>query len=385
MRINNIYKRGEIHYEAKKIFGVDFNDMAVLDLINKMSNDYDDSMYPGWCYMSKATMAEELSTSRRSVIDSIKLLELKGLIVRSKDNDGFLCLSDYADAVISFASNRFIDKIKKPFNVMNDNIPIKKDVKKRDIKANVSTKKTGLEITNLDISNNDEHSGEVCHNGTGGVCRSGTGGVCRNGTGGCAGMAHNIYNNINNNKTYSKPYNPLNQKNNFQEEKKEGFSENSGSFSNIPENFEVAEKEKEKEKIGPPKKKKKEGSVSKENMVIIESVINYFNQVTGQNRRVGANKHMINARLKEGTTEQELKSIILKKYNHWKDSDKMKQYIRPETFFGSIKKIDKYLNEPDNMQHYTVSANEKKFMEKDGIPYDVSKPGAVNYEIYESI
>ena len=51
---------------------------------------------------------------------------------------------------------------------------------------------------------------------------------------------------------------------------------------------------------------------------------------------------LINARFKDGYVVEDFKTVILKKYNGWKDTD-MEKYLRPSTLFGN--KFEAYFNE----------------------------------------
>lgn len=74
-------------------------------------------------------------------------------------------------------------------------------------------------------------------------------------------------------------------------------------------------------------------------------VIDYLNQKTGSKYRYSksSTKHII-ARLGEGFTVDECKSVIDKKCNEWLTDPKMQQYLRPETLFAG--KFESYLNQP---------------------------------------
>ena len=52
----------------------------------------------------------------------------------------------------------------------------------------------------------------------------------------------------------------------------------------------------------------------------------------------------INARLAEGFTVEDFKTVIDKKCNEWLGDSKMEKYLRPETLFGN--KFESYLNAP---------------------------------------
>lgn len=83
---------------------------------------------------------------------------------------------------------------------------------------------------------------------------------------------------------------------------------------------------------------------------IINEIINYLNNKLNSNYRAKnkvTQKH-INARLKEGFNLEDFKTVIDKKYNEWFNDDKMRQYLRPETLFGT--KFESYLNAPEKKE-----------------------------------
>lgn len=72
--------------------------------------------------------------------------------------------------------------------------------------------------------------------------------------------------------------------------------------------------------------------------------IAYLNQKLGKNYKyVDKNTKLVNARLKEGYTIDDFKTVIDKKVAEWQNGD-MAKYLRPETLFGT--KFDGYLNQP---------------------------------------
>lgn len=76
----------------------------------------------------------------------------------------------------------------------------------------------------------------------------------------------------------------------------------------------------------------------------ITEIISYLNNKLKTRYRVNnkvTQKH-INARLKEGFTVEDFKTVIDKKILSWKGTT-MEQYLRPETLFGT--KFEGYLNE----------------------------------------
>lgn len=72
--------------------------------------------------------------------------------------------------------------------------------------------------------------------------------------------------------------------------------------------------------------------------------IAYLNQILNKNYKfVDKNTKLVNARLKEGYTIDDFKTVIDKKVTEWQNGD-MAKYLRPETLFGT--KFDGYLNQP---------------------------------------
>ena len=74
------------------------------------------------------------------------------------------------------------------------------------------------------------------------------------------------------------------------------------------------------------------------------SVISYLNEKTGKSYRSASKKtrSCIHARLEEGFTLDDFKTVIDKKCEDWLQDERMEQYLRPETLFGT--KFESYLN-----------------------------------------
>lgn len=75
----------------------------------------------------------------------------------------------------------------------------------------------------------------------------------------------------------------------------------------------------------------------------IIKIIDYLNKKNNTNYKYNTNstiKH-ISARLKEKYTIEDFKKVIDYKSKEWGESEKMKQYLRPETLFGA--KFESYL------------------------------------------
>lgn len=74
------------------------------------------------------------------------------------------------------------------------------------------------------------------------------------------------------------------------------------------------------------------------------SIVNYLNEKTGKNFKPKTPKtqKVIHARLAEGFTLDDFKTVIDKKCNDWLGNE-FEKYLRPETLFGT--KFESYLNE----------------------------------------
>lgn len=91
-------------------------------------------------------------------------------------------------------------------------------------------------------------------------------------------------------------------------------------------------------------------SIDKNNMQECEAIIAYLNSSTGSSYRPKTQstvKH-IKARLNEGFTVDDFKTVISKKIKEWSGTDMVK-YLRPETLFGA--KFESYLNQKETRNH----------------------------------
>ena len=92
-----------------------------------------------------------------------------------------------------------------------------------------------------------------------------------------------------------------------------------------------------------------ESSCDKSQRCAIEEIIGYLNEVTGKKFRTNSQltKRHLNARLNEDYTVDDFKKVIAYKYEQWGNDKKMREYLRPETLFGT--KFEGYLNSvPDD-------------------------------------
>ena len=77
----------------------------------------------------------------------------------------------------------------------------------------------------------------------------------------------------------------------------------------------------------------------------IQEVIDFLNLTLGTSYKATSkkNRQLIIARLNEGFTVDDFKTVIFKKAKQWKNDSRMAAFLRPETLFGT--KFEGYLNE----------------------------------------
>lgn len=95
----------------------------------------------------------------------------------------------------------------------------------------------------------------------------------------------------------------------------------------------------------------------------IAEIVDYLNEKAGTKYRASSKttKKHINARLSEGFTVQDFKTVIDKKCRDWLHNPEkpgMEEYLRPETLFGA--KFEGYLNAPERSRNgkFTGSSGE---------------------------
>lgn len=82
----------------------------------------------------------------------------------------------------------------------------------------------------------------------------------------------------------------------------------------------------------------------KDSRIDYASFFKWFNEQTGRNfKNVDANRRMINGRLNDGYTKEELAKVVSFMSEKWKGTDQ-EQYLRPSTLFRPSK-FEGYLND----------------------------------------
>lgn len=106
---------------------------------------------------------------------------------------------------------------------------------------------------------------------------------------------------------------------------------------------------------------------NEENKEIYSRIINKLNRSANKNYRSNTPKTIrcIEARLKEGYTEEDFYKVINNKCSEWLNDKCMNKYLRPETLFGD--KFENYLNQDTN----NLSA--KSDFDKSKIQYNKSR------------
>lgn len=116
--------------------------------------------------------------------------------------------------------------------------------------------------------------------------------------------------------------------------------------SNVTEHYSNAlERERDKER-------------DKEYNNIYIDIVEYLNAKTNSSYRYSSEKtkRVINARLNEGFNLDDFKKVIDIKCTQWLGDEKMEQYLRPETLFGT--KFESYLNTKVNQKEKKASGEE---------------------------
>src|SRR3990167_5750640 len=120
-------------------------------------------------------------------------------------------------------------------------------------------------------------------------------------------------------------------------------------------------RELKKEGVSIPLQRLGEGAKDKDKVKVIKGgvggegmeIIADLNAVLGTNYKptAGKNKELIRARLKEGFTIEDFKTVHRKMAAAWGLDNKMRPYLRPITLYSS--KFESYLNRPDDITQLT--------------------------------
>ena len=114
-----------------------------------------------------------------------------------------------------------------------------------------------------------------------------------------------------------------------------------------------------------PKEKEKEKEKYKEKESDAVAIVEFLNSTTHKSYRANSKQTVahINARLREGYTIDDFKTVISKKAREWLGTD-MEQYLRPETLF-SPSKFESYLNAPLPLEQQEREKKERAKSERD--------------------
>lgn len=111
-------------------------------------------------------------------------------------------------------------------------------------------------------------------------------------------------------------------------------------YNDVRDGYTEIDKEKE-----PEKEKKKKNNAPPSFLESVSQIVSFLNEQTGKSYKASSKKTrtLIHARMIEGFTLEDFRTVIAKKCADWLNDDKMDQYLRPETLFGT--KFESYLNE----------------------------------------
>lgn len=98
-------------------------------------------------------------------------------------------------------------------------------------------------------------------------------------------------------------------------------------------------------------------------------IINYLNEKaeTHYRENTKATQRLIDARLSEGFTKDDFKAVIDNKCNDWLNNKEFRQYLRPQTLFGT--KFESYLNQRIEPNNKTITYESHTLDD-----YDIPKP-----------
>ena len=86
-----------IIHPVRKAFHLSCNEYCVLDTILRMQNND-----AHWCYMSRETMADDLDLSKQSILNIIKGLILKGLVIKHPQTSHLRCAPIFKDQIDNY-------------------------------------------------------------------------------------------------------------------------------------------------------------------------------------------------------------------------------------------------------------------------------------------
>ena len=102
-------------------------------------------------------------------------------------------------------------------------------------------------------------------------------------------------------------------------------------------------------------------SISDKPKIDYAAIVDYLNQQSGNHYRSTTTKTrtLIKARVKEGFTIDDFKTVIDHQCANWKGDPKMERYLRPETLFGT--KFEGYLNAEPQQQRRPVDNSDYSY------------------------
>lgn len=101
-------------------------------------------------------------------------------------------------------------------------------------------------------------------------------------------------------------------------------------------------------------------------ITVIKEIVDYLNKVCERSYRYtsGKTKTLIKSRFNEGFTIDDFKKVIDIKNDQWGNDNKMKEFLRPETLFGT--KFESYLQQPKSMKQQVPEFMDDKYKKENG-------------------
>jgi uncharacterized phage protein (TIGR02220 family) len=155
----------------------------------------------------------------------------------------------------------------------------------------------------------------------------------------------------------------------FQEELAKLDIKDNGSYTWLPNGCQVVAKRLPQDRIGKDRLVESNNimSVSEETdcskSEIYKTIISYLNEKAATSYKASSKKTQssINARLEEGFTIDDFKTVIDKKCADWLTTE-FEQYLRPSTLFGT--KFESYLNAPTKQKQKQQQEEVPEFLKK---------------------
>jgi hypothetical protein len=128
-----------IIHPVRKAFHLSCNEYCVLDTILRMQNN--DAQ---WCYMSRETMADDLDLSKQSILNIVKGLILKGLVIKHPQTSHLRCAPIFKDQIDNYKNFGLAED---QFTIGKESLPVGSKKFTSDGKESLPNNKTNNKNT----------------------------------------------------------------------------------------------------------------------------------------------------------------------------------------------------------------------------------------------